>query len=373
MRLESWLISLVAALVAAAAACDGGEASGASECERAKCDTPADPELQPCEQRRREAFDGNHRSFTAGALRWSCADVPGLAPERRGEEYCELFALVEPPPTAADPAPAPWILGKHEGASGDAGESAPGAALNAEAISLLEADPAKVVGHCVFTSWNSDVPGPLPSCAQGVCPTLAGLAVDAPLFRATFAVNSAEAGHGLVDDCFVLPPAGDPEDPGDPLHDPFLRGCRWNDELRGTDYRKSDSIICAGMTRLAECGCAGAGGAGFPDLVSPSSLRGFPLGTWSGFVLGSERRSALPPSCRYLASGEDSQVLVTCDLSAADLLSRPYDVKGLCAERYAPNIVVHVPIPSGTTCDPTTSASPYRDDCGPTPWTLGEP
>jgi hypothetical protein len=339
-----------------------------------KCDLPDDPAEVSCSMRRSDAYNENHKAFNEGFLRWSCADVAGVTLDDRGQEYCEYFAIAQLPADGTNPAPAPVVLGRNLGEDSSYGTTKADVELTSSQITKLEADETAVVGQCIFTSWNSDQPGPVPACDRPEgCPKVLGIPVDEATFRMAFEVNSTDAAQLLVEDCTKLPTAGDPENPRDLLHDDFMRGCMWNHEINETEYRKSDTTICTSMTRLAECGCSVTGSTPLAELVSPWELRGFPLGTWSGMVIGSEQATKLPPSCRYIDAGDNNQTLVSCDLTASDLLYGTADVRQACADKYADQIVVHVPIPTGVTCDPTTSDSPYAGSCSATPWVLEPP
>ena len=185
-------------------------------------------------------------------------------------------------------------------------------------------------------------------------------------FQMKFDVNSTEAAVALLADCLeFLPDVGDPDDPDDPLHDDFLRACRLNAQLNETEWRKSDNILCASTLRLAECGCQLTLGDGtdFPDVLPKPSTLGFPLGTWSAI-------DALPAGCAYVDPGDGSPHIVACDLSAAEVLANADELKAHCAERYGPNVVVHVPVDGSLgTCDPPADEA-YTDTCPAQPWVL---
>ena len=79
-----------------------------------------------------------------------------------------------------------------------------------------------------------------------------------------------------------MPPEGDPSSFLDPLHDDFYRGCMHNAAVNETAFRKSDSMVCAALTKTAECGCSTVSeDEDLIDMISPWRLRGCPLGTWS--------------------------------------------------------------------------------------------
>jgi len=339
-----------------------------------KCDLPDDPAEVSCTRRRSDAYNENRTAFNEGFLRWSCADVQGVTEDDRGQEYCEYFAIAQLPADGQSPAPAPVVLGRNLGEDSSYGTTPGNVELTPAQISALEADDTAIVGQCVFTAWNSDQPGPVAACdSKNGCPKVMGVPVDEATFRMAFRVNSTDAAQLLVEDCLTQPTAGDPENPRDLRHDDFMRGCLWNAEINETEFRKSDTTICSSMTRLAECGCSANSPTPLGEIISPWEVRGFQLGTWSGFVSGSEAESKLPPSCRYVDIGENGQTIVTCDLSAADLLLGASDVRQACADKYADSIVVHVPIPGGVTCDPSKSDSPYAGTCSATPWVLKPP
>jgi hypothetical protein len=358
-------ISHLAVLAAAClAACAGSSDSPHHTCAGAKCDLPEGEDKDFCAARREDAFNANHYAFTEDFLRWSCNDVEGVTEEDRGQEYCEYFAIVALPPETADgEQPPPAVLGRNLGPDYSYGTTDTKLDLDFNQLSALEADESAVVGQCIFTSWNSDIPGPVPSCQSGTCPSVMGVEVDEDNFRMHFDVNSAEAAQLLVRDCATLPKTGDPDDEDNPRRDDFTRGCLHNAEINGTAFRKSDSDVCAASIRLAECGCSPRDGD-FETFISPYDRRGFPLGTWSS-------PHELPSGCRYVELGDDSQTVVSCDLTASDVINYALDLKTHCQTKYADNVVVHVPMPASSAieCVPDPM-SPYSDTCDATPWVL---
>lgn len=353
--------NLALALLMGASACGGGDTDpGDAACPDGKCDVPDDEEPAAlCELRRADAFNENQLAFTAEALRWSCNDAAGVTGPDRGQEYCEYFAIAALPPAEPDAeAPPPAVLGRNLGADSSYGTTETALELSYQQIQTLEEDESAVAGQCVFTSWNSDVPGPVPACESGACPEVLGVPVDEDTFRMKFEVNSAEAAQVLVEDCLAWPDSEEADD--------FTRGCLMNADINETEFRKSDSTICAASMRLAECECWPAEGeADFPVLISPAERRGFPLGTWSD-------AAELPAGCRHVELGDDSRTVVTCDLTAADLLNYSLDLKARCQSKYADNVVVHVPLPppAAVECTPERSDSPHAGTCGATPWIL---
>jgi hypothetical protein len=331
-----------------------------------RCDIPDDPDEQLCTLRRSDAFNDNQIAFQEQGLRWSCADVNGVTKEDRGQEYCEYFAMVDLPDGVYGE---PEILGRNLGEDYTFGTTEERLDLSYDQLTALEADESAIVGQCVFTSWNSDIPGPVAACAEGskACPEVLGVPVNQEIFGMKFGVNSAEAAQVLVDDCMLEPTRpGNDEDPSDPMHDDFYRGCMLNAVINETAYRKSDSTVCASAARLAECGCGPTDpSVNLGEAVSPWNRLGFPLGTWSGL-------HELPAGCRYIEEGEDSDTLVTCDLSASEVIMGAADLKGYCMQKYGDNVVVHVPFPEkeAITCAPETTDSPYAASCSETPWVL---
>ena len=68
--------------------------------------------------------------------------------------------------------------------------------------------------------------------------------------------------------------------------------------------------------------------------------------------------------------GTDGQNLVSCDLTATDILGNPEDPKQKCREKYGDNVVVHVPIPAeAISCTPPAD-SLLTDTCGEQPWVI---
>jgi hypothetical protein len=357
LPLRAGLVSLVAAL-ALAAACASDEDGTDPDCTGAKCDIPEGEDADLCELRRADAYNDNQIAFTEPFLRWSCNDVDGVTAEDRGQEYCEYFAIAQLPPAndGEDP-PAPAILGRNLGADYTSGTTEPSIDLTYDQVTALEEDASAVVAQCVFTTWNSDIPGPVPSCSEESCPEVLGVPIEEENFRMKFDVNSMDAAQVLVEDCLVADESG--------VDDAFTRGCLLNAEINDTAFRKSDTTVCAAAVRLAECACEPDGEETFAELVSPYERRGFLLGTWSSV-------SGLPAGCRFAELGDDSQTVVTCDLTASDVLDYSLDLKGRCQTKYADNVVVHVPMPrpEAVSCSPTSSASAYADTCTDVPWVL---
>ncbi len=353
-------------LAALSLGCGSDDGPATSDCADAfKCDIPSGKSEDLCVLRRNDAFNENQLAYQEQGLRWSCADVAGVTNEDRGQEYCEYFAMVDLPGTAAGE---PEMLGRNLGADFTYGTTEQRLELTYDQLTALEVDESAVVGQCIFTSWNSDIPGPVAACAGGApaCPEVLGVPVSQDIFGMKFAVNSAEAGQLIVEDCLALPPGGVVADKLDPLHDDFFRGCMFNAAVNQTAYRKSDSTICASAIRLAECGCAPTDDAyDLPEEISPFYRLGFPLGTWSD-------ENALPAGCTYIDEGEGSNTLVTCDLSASDVIMGASDLKGLCKNKYGDNVVVHVPYPKkeAITCTPDPTSNQYAETCSATPWLL---
>ncbi len=339
-------------------ACTSEESGPGDECAGEKCDIPDGEDQDLCALRRSDAFNDNQLAFTDKFLRWSCNDVDGVTESDRGQEYCEYFAIAQlPPANEGEDPPAPAVLGRNLGADYTSGTTEPSIDLSFNQITALEEDPSAVVAQCVFTSWNSDIPGPLPSCTGSSCPDVLGIRVEETDFRMKFDVNSMEAAQLLVEDCSVADADGNDDD--------FTRGCMLNADINDTAFRKSDTTVCAATIRLSECACSPAGSATLPEMISPAERRGFPLGTWSS-------PGALPSGCRFADEGDDSQTIVTCDLTATDVLDYALDLKGRCQTKYADNVVVHVPMPTtdAVACSPDESASPYADSCPALPWVL---
>ena len=449
------------ALLALGAGCQS-ESSSSGDCAGGKCDTPGGDSAEACdkecaeaednmsclleclhaqaighcEARRDDNLNSAQRGLVRDFIRWAAADVAGVNQNNgddRGQEYTEYFAIVQPPPkTEGGEMLPPLMVGKNTGQDRETGQTTTttqGVELGEDQIFWLEDHPDAVVGQCVFTSWHSDVPGPLcgrdtgcpnisaftadpahPYCAQneGYCDSLPGFSLDAthtvgrwtqsgyveasePLFRMVISFNSNGAASSLVADCGVVPEDIFPAE--DLIEDDFVRGCMLTGPSVegtpvkgsvtgfGTEWRRSDSAICAATMRLHECGCGvDTDSDGTPDITDPRqigtalvpaqpqdgqiTLRGFPLGTWSG-------ASELPPGCRYADVGDDSQTIVLCDLNAGDLLAGANDMKGVCRTKYGDNVVTHIPIPAAAiACEPDTSKR-FTDNCGDMPWVIG--
>jgi hypothetical protein len=408
------------------AACAGSSAPQDTGCEGGKCDDPGSAANRECQEmcgsdqacfrqcredkaygfcadRRADAVASAQRALTIHHIRWACADVQGVNTnfrDDRGQEYCEYYAVVQPPPTEAGDLPPPVDLGRQSGF----GTTPLSLDFDDEQIFALEDEPDAVVGQCIFTSWHQDVTSPLPSCEGGQCPEIAvsedsriaswmsgrglGFPLDGEMGRMKISINSNGAADDLVQRCLEAsepPGVSDPDD--ERLRDDYVRGCMQSFALFGTEWRRSDPTICAASRRLAECGCGvDVTGDGVADITDrfeiaralvPSqpqfdedgnpviTLRGFMLGTWS--ALGE-----LPSGCRFLDTGDDSQVLVGCDLTASDILASMTDPKNRCREKYGDNVVVHIPVPAdAVVCEPPPGGA-HTASCGERPWIIGD-
>lgn len=403
---------------ALAASCQSGDGPR-DNCVGAKCDDPgstADREcremcggdsacfetcrseraLDHCEARRDDAINSSQRAFVKDAIRWACSDVEGVntnGKDDRGQEYCEYFAVVQPPPaTEGGELPGTEVLGRG---------SKLGIELTEDQIFALEDEPSAVVGQCLFTSWHQDVLQELPGCATGECPELA-VAESSPLpswaagdrslgyqltganARMQVSINSNGAAVDLLEKCIVDPPVV--TDEGDPKNDHYIRGCMKAFDLFKTEWRRSDPTICTAAMRLGECGCGvDTDGDGVADITDVNeiargliprqpqqidgqdvvTLRGFRLGTWGD-------AEGLPAGCRYVQDGESTHTLVSCDLTAADLLAASGDPKDRCRAKYGDNVVVHIPVPApAIVCNPDPEGA-FTDTCGAFPWVVGD-
>ena len=174
---------------------DGDNNDGpGDECTGAKCDTPSGEQDEQCKDRQSEVLASTNQAFTMNAIRWACADVEGVTAanrDDRGQEYCEYFALFQPPPADeedpdAEEAPArpdAVDLGRPLNRDGDvsnltvcvdldgdgADDDGRGAdvcrtTLNEVQFEYLQDNPTEVLGQCVFTSWHSDISTPVVNC-----------------------------------------------------------------------------------------------------------------------------------------------------------------------------------------------------------------
>jgi hypothetical protein len=422
-------IPLVLACAAEGSGDPGDGDDGEEDCTDGKCDDPgatADREckekcggstsnacftecrdaaaLDHCEARKSDAIDSAQKAFTPNNIRWACADVEGVntnGRDDRGQEYCEYYAVVQPPPAAAGGAlPDPVDLGRNK----SSGSPTPlSLTLNEDQIFALEDEPDAIAGQCIFTSWHQDIELRYPVCGSSnvTCPKLT-LSESAKLpswqtsreytkipltdewMRMKVTINSNNAAADLFEKCLTDPPAGDASKPDDPLHDDYIRGCWKAYKTFKTEWRRSDPSVCAVGVRLTECGCGvDTNGDGTADITDPVEisrgvvpfqpdqdgtlrLRGFHLGTWSDM-------NQLPSGCRYLETGDtdSTKTLVACDLTASDVLSSQQDPKQKCREKYGDNVVVHVPVPAGAiVCTPPADGQ-YAATCSSMPWVVG--
>ena len=194
----------------------------------------------------------------------------GSTNDDRGQEYCEYFALVQPPGGET------VDLGRPLDGQGKVTKlavCAPGESggecrttLTDDQQASLEDNPSAVVGKCMFTSWHADVTKPVPVCPGDKCGA-DGAVLGFPFTRANFGMkvgfNSNSAAIDLIEKCFPL--AADKRvsvnwsNPDDPGQNPYYRGCMGTNKLFGTEWRRSDPTICAGINRMAECGCSAPG------------------------------------------------------------------------------------------------------------------
>jgi len=418
------LTTLLSSLVLFAPACSPTSQDVRQEvdCSEGRCDTPggtASAECQAafpgdrdaqsqcredkayghCEARRSDALESSQQAFTKDAIRWAAADVEGVnqnGRDDRGQEYTEYFAIVVPPPeTEGGAAPSRVVLGQNQD---NGSTTSPTIDLTEDQIFALEDEPDAVVGQCVFTSWHQDIAESMAVCngSESACPELAfpegvtkaswatdtlGLKMSAKNFRMKVSFNSNGAASDLAEKCMTGPLVGDPSDATDPLNDNYTRGCMKAFDVFQTEWRRSDTAVCVAGTRLTECGCGVDTDAdGIADVTDPkeislalvprqplasgeTTLRGFPLGTWTG-------ASELPAGCHYADTGDGSQTIVTCDLSGNDVLAGAGDVKERCRAKYGNNVVVHVPVPAASiVCTPPTDG-PYAATCGDLPWVV---
>ncbi|MEM6990190.1 MAG: hypothetical protein AAF721_06830 [Myxococcota bacterium] len=407
------LAALLGAGLLLAPACGGEDSETAnddSNCVGAKCDTPTgEPDAQ-CKDRQAEVLGSSNNAFTREAIRWACADVEGVNAanrDSRGQEYCEYFALFQPPPLeeGSDERPDAVDLGRPTNAQGAVtnlticvdedgdgvdddgrGSDECRVTLNEDQFIYLEENGTDIVGQCVFTSWHADIDIPVKACQGdggkedcGDGAAMYNFPFTAENFRMKISFNSNRAAADLVEQCFdprpnqdIVPADWKNED--DPLVEPFFRGCMEVQGLFGTGWRRSDPSVCAVANRLRECGCAAPGvtnavelgDAVVPPQPNPDGevdLRGFPLGGWTD-------KSELPPGCRYADIGEDTQAIVLCDLTANDVFASLNDPKEVCRATYGNQVVVHVPLPADAiTCKP--SGEPGTESCGKEPWIIG--
>ena len=367
---------------------DADDAGSDDGCPAGKCDTPQGEASMVCLQRMAEVINSSNRGFTPDSIRWQCGDVTGVTADGsgkddRGQEYCEYFAMVQPPGAAKG-----VDLGRPLDGQGKVTPLAvclPGetggecrVTLTDEQQATLEDNPTDVVGKCVFTSWHADVTKPVPVCPNDKCPADANI-MGLPFTRTNYSMkvgfNSNGAAIDLIEKCFPLAPANrvavDWTNPDDPAQQAYYRGCMGTNKLFGTEWRRSDPTICAAINRMAECGCSAPGvtngtqlaQAVLPPVKSADHRRGFRLGTW-------EDSRGLPNGCRYANTGETGY-LVECDMTAADLMGSLNDPKEFCRATYGQNVVVHVDVPrAAITCTPPNTKE--AANCGAIPWNIGD-
>jgi hypothetical protein len=341
-------------------ACEGSSSGGGESTGYVEPWNPADVAPE-CEERKREAFNPNRGSFQRDFLRWSCADIDGRHPTERGQEYCEYFAIVQLPDAQGELGDA-HVLGLNKGEDLEDGQTPFGLTLDETDIAHLDADPYAVVGQCVFTSWNGDVDADhLPERE------IQGVPLEADVFRMKYFANTVSAAQCLIEECLeFLPPHEEAASEGITLDDDFTRGCFLNSFRNETQDRKSDSTICSSAMRLAECGCGLTTGGEFAEALSPADVLGFRLGSW-------ENDDATFGPCEFVDLGDGQHNLVTCPLTAHEVLNNAAELKAYCQDTYADEIVVHVDVAAqAVLCTPDPEEEPYAVSCSDTPWVVEE-
>jgi len=361
-----------------------------------KGDTPNTSDydgVEQCLKREQDMVFSSRRAFTEEGIRWAVADVEGVNARNRddrGQEYTEYFAAIQNIPDGDGELGEVIKLG--HGSNGRLEYE-----LSDGQIEWLEDNEFEEVGACVFTSWHSDVPA-MDCEANDECPSIVGdFKVSLEDLRMKVSFNSNGAARDLIGRCALLgggtlelndgqlvrdiPPLqnGNPEDPDDILNRPFMRGCGHIDGIFQTGWRRSDPSVCAGVMRIAECGCGLAETGSIVDLVdavlpSPDqqlekdgkiTMRGFRIGGWTG--VGDEH---LPAGCEYVRTGDDASTIVRCALSGAELLDNSQDIKEHCRNRYANDLTVNVPIAAeAVACNPPEDGL-YAGTCTENPWVL---
>jgi len=395
-------LASLAGLALALGACGGNQNGGKdgdpTVCIGAKCDTPqggnTEERTQQCLDRQDEVLNSSKRAFTEDFVRWSCGDVEGVNTKNqddRGQEYCEYFAIVDLPghdstdlgrrKSNAGPDVTPGaICVKGEEAFSETAADNCAFEISEDELFDLEDNADSVVGQCIFTSWMSDVPGPLPcDKGSGCTDEVLDFPVNAEYFQMKLETNSNATASSLVQACSemrakesILAPLPDFANPDDEFHSPFFRGC-WMAGSFGLSWRRSDPAICAVANRVVECGCdiagvdpANLGATVLPPEPGPDGV----VGTY-GFQLGSfEDPDTPPPGCQYVKVGGDHRVVMACDLTAADVVGNLNDPKEACRQIYGNNVVVHAQVPTDViSC--SNPGSQLSQGCGDMPWNIG--
>jgi hypothetical protein len=265
-----------------------------------------------------------------GVLEWNCGDVPGVAGDALGIEYCEYRAVHAGKPVNS----AAEIAGKQGKVS------------------------------CVFTGVFSDVKssktphnGQKENQEQGNALAAAlkdqanlGTA-EAPIRSVALMINgsnnnSRSAAISLIASCssevrmdFDPAQIAAQFHPADDERRKDIAACLPVRVLalaaEGVPWRNSDTMICTHVYRAHhECG------ATFSAI--PSTLEGFEFTGWS---------DALPSGCRYAkVSGKDFKHIVICDLTDSEralVAAQPAwrtDLRQFCHDRFANNLVMKAPL-----------------------------
>lgn len=342
------LLALLAAFSTGCAQQIGGGAPIDDQEDCTNCDTlgEVDP-VRVCETRKRDLTNGE--AFGADSIRWSCADVAGINTfnkDDRGTEYCEYFAYVMPGAVYPDFGDGVGIFGKITAKREKIAlsfEEVFGIDLSTDDLGFdFEDNPDTIVGQCVFTAWNGD--DALESCNSTDCTTKldvngsvveSGVGLDVTFDQLSLSdpLNRTDSARELIDDCGV-----NRSDKSSIIES----SCQSLEDMnrfeqpntRWLPYSKGNAALCSAASSLETCGCEATEGTMAEALIPSDSLK---LETWEP--------GKLPAHCKAEA---DSSV-VTCDITAWDVMQSQGDVKNFCREAYGHNIVVRVPVPE-TSC-----------------------
>ena len=303
-----------------------------------------------------------------GLLRWACGDVPGVTGKDLGQEYCEYHAVQNGKPvvTAGDLAQDKKLSCVFSSVYSDVKETANATRQYASKLAGhlastenlgVETDPKVAVMARGFNSRGAAT-ALISDCANDATSAPKDEERQVACFEAAMKnpSNAAELtricrSKTSLDDeaewAKVVALGAKVAQPGDENHawQRDRAACLRTRAAKGLDWRNSDPMICARVSRAAaECKTS--------YNPVPEALDGF---VFTGWV-----NRALPAGCRKAkVEGKDYDQLVICDASDSeveDIATNPAwagDVSMFCRERFGNDLVMMAPIRALEATKPT--------------------
>ena len=296
----------------------------------------------------REALIALHDAHLQdGSVRWTCADVAGIASPSFGQEYCESTPVSQGKivHNIEEVEPGAKLQCVFTTAFADAQRN------DAQLLATMASEAnlgSKVHDKSIVrmdTGFNSHAAAMalIASCDGNAATTPDDEVRQAACFQAAFGKQGDDLknlcrGKDLGDKAQWEKAAALGarirklgEEDYDAQQD--MISCLATKRSGGVTWRKSDSLLCGRVTRASkECGC--------DYNAIPASV--------DGFTLSGPLMDVLPAGCRYAkVDGADYKQIAICELSAGDLEDAQMsatDPRTLCHGRYAALLLVKVPL-----------------------------